>query len=107
MQHLILERNFTEKNKNYFRNQNKYKKCVDFAVTLLPKRGRVPPRVTARKMSTRSTALGNPTYSVCSTYKKVKYIRDLGWVKKSGSESGIRNEQPGSYFRKLRNNFLG
>jgi hypothetical protein len=104
MQHLILE-----KNNIYFGKQNEYRKGVDFVVTLVPKRGRVPPRVTARKMSTRSTALGNPTYSVFSTYKKVKYIRDPGWVKKSGSESGNRilDEQPGSYFRELRNNFLG
>jgi hypothetical protein len=35
---------------------------------------------------------------------------DPGWVtKQSGSGSGIRirDEQPGSYFRELRNNFFG
>jgi hypothetical protein len=30
-----------------------------------------------------------------------------GKDKKSGSESGIRNEQPGSYFLELGNHFLG
>ncbi len=30
-----------------------------------------------------------------------------GMGKKSGSGSGIRNEQPGSYFLELRNHFLG
>jgi hypothetical protein len=30
-----------------------------------------------------------------------------GIGKKSGSGSGIRNEQPGSYFLELRNHFLG
>jgi hypothetical protein len=30
-----------------------------------------------------------------------------GMGKKSGSWSGIRDEQPGSYFRELKNNFLG
>jgi hypothetical protein len=35
------------------------------------------------------------------------WIRDPGWVKKSGSGSGsgIRDEHPGLYFRELRNNF--
>jgi hypothetical protein len=35
------------------------------------------------------------------------WIRDPGWVKKSESGIRIRVEQPGSYFRKLRNNFMG
>jgi hypothetical protein len=37
------------------------------------------------------------------------WIRDpvSGRGKKSGSGSGIRDEQPGSYFLELRNNFLG
>ena len=40
-------------------------------------------------------------------------VADLGWVKSqdpdlgSGSEIRIRDEQPGSYFRERRNNFLG
>jgi hypothetical protein len=34
------------------------------------------------------------------------WIRDPGWIK-SGSGSGIWNEQPGSYFLELRNHFLG
>ena len=33
-------------------------------------------------------------------------IRDPRWIK-SGSGSGIWNEQPGSYFLELRNQFLG
>jgi hypothetical protein len=32
---------------------------------------------------------------------------DPGWVKKSGSGSGIRDEQPGSYFLELRNHYFG
>jgi hypothetical protein len=34
-------------------------------------------------------------------------IPDPGWVKKSRSGSSIGDEHPGSYFRELRNNFLG
>jgi hypothetical protein len=36
------------------------------------------------------------------------WIQDLGsgMGKKSGSGSEIRDEQPGSYFRKLRNNYF-
>ncbi len=34
------------------------------------------------------------------------WIRDPGWVKKSGSGSGIRDEQPWSYFLELRNHFF-
>ncbi len=34
------------------------------------------------------------------------WIRDPGWIK-SGSRSGIWNEQPGSYFLELINHFLG
>jgi hypothetical protein len=34
------------------------------------------------------------------------WIRNPEWLKKSGSRSEIRNEQPGSYFLEFRNHFL-
>ncbi len=65
----------------------------------------VPYRVRLNMRVTTSVAVPGPGSGIRCLFEP--WIQDPGWVKKSRSRYGIRDELPGSYFRDLKKQFLG